>query len=247
MTEPGDAAGGTSAARRTPGAGHPARNSARTCGKRLDLLLPVGVGCGFVAGLAIGQAPHALTGGGLSWTTSAAWGAVLAAIAASWWASRTITRRRLDGRATGGRADTGARQAIEHALTTPGCAVAHSVRSIARTGTIDHLVATPLRLWVIETKHDDVPRDRLPDVLRRVSEHTSAVWKWAPPGTPVRGCLVLAKESMPGRRTCDYGTGPVVVHTPASLARELAAEASQEHMIDERVADDVRELGRVAE
>lgn len=48
-------------------------------------------------------------------------------------------------------------------------------------------------------------------------------------------------------RTCDYGTGPVVVHTPASLARELGAEASKERMIEQRVAADVRELGRVAQ
>ena len=121
------------------------------------------------------------------------------------------------------------------------------MRGIARAGTIDHLVATPVRLWVIDTKHDDVPREQFPAVLRQVAEHTSAVWKWAPPGTPVRGCLVLAKGAMLGRRTCDYGHEPVVLHTAASLARELEAEASQERMIDERVAADVRELGRVAE
>ena len=221
MTGPGGTAGDTTATRRTPGEGRPAQNSARTRGKRLELLLPLGVGCGFVAGLAIGQAPHALTGGSFFWTAAAAWGAVLAAIAASWWASRMIARRRLDGRATGGRADTGARQAIEHALTTPGCAVAHSVRSIARTGTIDHLVATPLRLWVIETKHDDVPRDQFPKVLRQVADHTSAVWEWTLPGTPVRGCLVLARGAIPGRRTCGYGHEPVVLHTPASLLASL--------------------------
>ena len=247
MTEPRATADGTTAARRTPGERRPARNSARTRGKRFDLLPLLGAGCGFAAGLAIGQAPHALTGGRLSWTTAAAWGAVLTAIAASWWSSRLIARRRLDGLETGGKAAACARQAIEHALTTPGCAVAHSVRSIARTGTIDHLVATPLRLWVIETKHDDVPRDQLPEVLRQVADHTSAVWKWAPPGTPVRGCLVLAKGAMPGRRTCDYGDEPVVLHTPTSLARELGAEASKERMIDERVAADVWKLGRVAD
>ena len=144
-------------------------------------------------------------------------------------------------------ADTSARQAIEQALTTPGCAIAHSVRSIARTGTIDHLVATPLRLWVIETKYEDVAREQFPAVLRQVAENTSAAWKWAPPGTPVRGCLVLAKGAMPGRRTCDYGHQPVVLHTPTSLARELAAEASQERMVDERVAADVWGLGRGAQ
>ena len=52
---------------------------------------------------------------------------------------------------------------------------------------------------------------------------------------------------MPGRRTCDYGHQPVVLHTPASLAREFGAEASKERMIDERVVADVWKLGRVPE
>ena len=155
--------------------------------------------------------------------------------------------RRRDGLKTDAEADTCARQAIEHALTAPACAVVLSVRSIAHAGTINHLVATPLRLWVIETKYEQVPRDQFPHVLRQIAESTSAVWKWAPPGTPVRGCLVLAKGAMPGRRTCDYGHEPVVLHTPASLARELGAEASKERVIDERVAADVWELGRVAQ
>ena len=38
---------------------------------------------------------------------------------------------------------------------------------------------------------------------------------------------------------------PIVVHTPASLAHELGAEARKERVIDERVAASVRELGRV--
>ena len=240
MTEPGVTASGTTAARRPPGARHRVRTRARTRDKGFNRLLLIGVGCGFVAGLGVGGELE------LSWTRAAEWGTVLAGIAACLWALRAIARRRHDGLEAVGGTDAGARHAIEHALATPGCAIAHSVRSIARAGTIAHLVATPLRLWVIETKHDDVPRDQFPDVLRQVAENTSAVWKWAPPGTPVRGCLVLAKRSMPGRRTCDYGHQPVVLHTPASLARELKAEASQERMIDERVAAGVWELGRVA-
>lgn len=241
MAEPGEAAGGTTPARRPPGERHRVRRHARTRRKRFELLPLLGVGCGFVAGLAIGGTFD------LSWVAAAAWCTVLAAIAACLWAARVIARRRLDGLETGGEADTCAGQAIVHALTTPGCAVAHSVRSIGGARNIDHLVATPLRLWVIETKYEDVPRDQFPDVLRRVAESTSAVWKWAPPGTPVRGCLVLAKESMPGRRTYDYGKEPVVVHTPASLASELGDETAQERVIDERVAAEVWELGRLAE
>ena len=83
-------------------------------------------------------------------------------------------------------------------------------------------------------------------MLARIADNTTAVWDWAPPGTPVRGCLVLGHESRPPRSQYDYGKGPVVVHTPATLARELTAEAKLPREIDERVADAVNKLGPVS-
>ena len=74
------------------------------------------------------------------------------------------------------------------------------------------------------------------------SRATTAVWDWAPPGTPVRGCLVLGNESRLTRNQYDYGKGPVVVHTPASLARELKAETERPPELDKRVADAVWKL-----
>ena len=106
------------------------------------------------------------------------------------------------------------RHAIEHALAAPGCAVAHSVRTIARDGVIDHLVATPVRLWVITAIDRRIPREELPNVLAEIADYTTAVWDWAPQGTPVRGCLVVGRERRQTRTRYDYGNGPVVVHTP---------------------------------
>ena len=137
-------------------------------------------------------------------------------------------------------AATSTGHAIEHALAAPCCAVAHSVSTIARNGCIDHLVATPVRLWVIGAIHRRIHREELPGVLARIADNTTAVWDWAPPGTPVRGCLVLGHESRFTRN--DYGKGPVVVHTPATLARELKAEAKLTPELDERVADAVWKL-----
>ena len=134
------------------------------------------------------------------------------------------------------------RHAIEHALAAPDCAVAHAVSTIARAGTIDHLVATPVRLWVIAVVHRRVPREELPSVLAQIADYTTAVWDWAPPGTPVRGCLVLGSGSSPTRDQYDYGKGPVVVHAPATLAHELKAEASLARELDERAADAVGNL-----
>ena len=60
---------------------------------------------------------------------------------------------RLEDMRKGARAEESVGQAIEYALTSKRCAAAHHVEGIARIGDIDHLVATPRGLWVIETKH----------------------------------------------------------------------------------------------
>ena len=94
-------------------------------------------------------------------------------------------------------AATSTGHAIENALAAPWCASAHAVSTIARAGCIDHLVATPVRLWVIGAMHRRVPREELPGVLERIADNTTAIWNWAPPGTPVRGCLVLRGRIAP--------------------------------------------------
>lgn len=141
---------------------------------------------------------------------------------------------------------TPTRHAIEHALAAPGCAVAHSVSTIARAGVIEHLVATPVRLWVITAIDWRVSREELLHILAAIADNTTAVWDWAPPGTPVRGCLVLAGERRQARTRYDYGKGPVVVHTPETLTRELRAESGRSPELDERVADAVGKLGPVS-
>ena len=79
-------------------------------------------------------------------------------------------------------------------------------------------------------------------MLERIADNTTAVWDWVPPGTPVRGCLVLGCGSRLSRNQSNYGMGPVGVHTPVTLARELKAEAKLPRELDERVADAVWKL-----
>ena len=217
--------------------------------KCIDLLVLSALGAGAVAGFVIGHWLHRLMGAWLDdgWGSVAASLVTLVAISEFWLVFRSLERGRRERLYKGEDAEVRTGQVIEHSLTAPGCAVARSVTSIARAGDIDHLVATPVRLWAVETKYRRVPRERFPEVLRRIAENTAAVWGWAPPGTPVRGCLVLAYESRLRRKSYDYGKQPVVVHTPASLARELKAEAREERTIDERVAAGVWEIGRIAE
>ena len=206
--------------------------------------VPLAAGGGGLAGLCLGfglrqviDAPPGEMAGPLAIA-----GGIVLAIAA-FVVLRTLRR---DG-ASRLRKDVGAavstRRAVERALAAPDCAVAHSVSTIARAGNIDHLVATPARLWVIGTVHRRVPREELPGVLARIADNTAAVWDWAPPGTPVRGCLVIGGGTHPARNQYDYGKGPVAVHTPATLARELKAETERPRDLDERVADAVWKLG----
>ena len=84
--------------------------------------------------------------------------------------------------------------AIEYALTRDDCAVAHNVMKIVNGGDIDHLVATPLGLWMIETKskrHANTEDAKLKTIAAKVKD----VRLWASPGTKVVGGLVYVEDT----------------------------------------------------
>ena len=85
-------------------------------------------------------------------------------------------------------------RALEEAITARGCAVAHNVTGVMDSGDIDHIVATPRSVWVIETKYRRVPKDAFPGVVARLRACRRRVEELLPIGTPVRACLVLAYE-----------------------------------------------------
>lgn len=85
-------------------------------------------------------------------------------------------------------------QKIEYALTRDACAVAHNVKKVAQHGDIDHLVATPHGLWVIETKSGFLRNDVFQKTLGTIATNVKNVRKWAPEDTRVTGCLVFANE-----------------------------------------------------
>ena len=100
---------------------------------------------------------------------------------------------------------------IECALSVEGCATAHGVTNIPSTiGDIDHLVATPGCLWVVETKHRRVPKKHFQKVLQRISTNTKAVQKWHTNANEVQGCLVLAHEVVPPKRQ-EYETDNIQI------------------------------------
>ena len=117
-------------------------------------------------------------------------------------------------------------QVIEYAVTSERCAVAHHVEDIAKVGDIDHLVATPRGLWVIETKHGRVPEQEFRETLWRIAHNVAGVRAWAP-GVQVTGCLVFAREpEKPPRKAYKLGEETIRMFAkPELLMRELREEA----------------------
>ena len=216
--------------------------------KRTGLLLLLAAGGGVVVGLWFGYVLHQMMGVWLDGVSAsiAMGSAILVVIAAFWLAFRSIERGRLQRLEKGMAAEVRTGHAIEDAITAPHCATAHTVTDIARVGDIDHLVATPVRLWVIETKYQRVPRDRFPEVLRRLAHNAAAVREWAPPRTPVCACLVLAYESKIHRKNYDHGKERIVAHTTETFVRALKTEAARPRTLDTRVAAEVWKLARIA-
>ena len=114
-------------------------------------------------------------------------------------------------------------QGIEGAITAPGCAVAHSVTGVGKGGDIDHLVATPGKLWVIETKVSRIKsKKRFSRALEQTARNTRARDAGPGRGTNVQGCLVLAFGHV-GRKWYDVGAERLaVVHASRRSIRNTA-------------------------
>ena len=118
-------------------------------------------------------------------------------------------------------------QGIEFALTARHCAVAHGVMSIPGVvGDVDHLVATPKGLFVIETKYRRVPKTHFGDVLLRLSGNVQAVRRWAPHNTLVRACLVLVEDE---HEQDSYSTdGETILVRSGKSFRKMLRDESRE-------------------
>lgn len=128
---------------------------------------------------------------------------VAVAFSAVWLYRLRWGRWRLDYLQKGHLTETQVGDALEYAVTAPGCAVAHDVINIAKEGNIDHIVATPLRVWVVETKSSRIPKKEFSRALGQIAANVKAVRNWAPPQTEVRGCLVIDEEGT-SQRSISY-------------------------------------------
>ena len=135
-------------------------------------------------------------------------------------------------------------RSLEQAITAKGCAIAHNVMKVSDTGDIDHVVATPQRVWVVETKYRRLPKEAFGKALRRLHACRRKVEVLFPPGTPVKGCLVLAYE--------DGGVRPerdgIDVFNNATFSTEflprLREECQASRLVDVQVAAVVWRLSR---
>lgn len=125
----------------------------------------------------------------------------------------------------GANAEEAVGQMIEFVLMRDGCAVAHNVEGIARYGDIDHLVATPLGLWVIETKSARIPATDFARTLRQIKANIEEVQRWAP-DVQVTGCIVFGgSKKVPSKRS--YSVDGVSIRC-YSKARELVLQLREE-------------------
>ncbi len=130
---------------------------------------------------------------------------------------------------------------IEFAITRPNHAVAHNLLLEEKErGDIDHLVATPEGLVVVEAKYKDLSEDKFAETRDRLARNIKAVRRWAPPGTPVRGAIVFMNLDEHEER--DYPTSgeDICVYKSESFAREfrqgMEAEATLPHVEQVRQA-----------
>ena len=207
---------------------------------RLNLLELAGEGIGF----------GVILGAFIVWTLGPWIGHIWAMAACAVFAIAVLgIRWNLDNLEKGFDAETRVGQAIEYAITRDGCAFAHNVKTIAKVGDIDHIVATPKRVWVVETKYRKVPKRNFPEALSRIADNTAAVRQWVSEGTPVRGCLVIAYDPhyKPNIYSAGNGKEKIYGHNPDSLKCTLQSESREKQSVDRRVARDVWKLGRIAE
>ena len=132
---------------------------------------------------------------------------------------------------------------IEYALTQPHCAIAHGVMDIAKEGDIDHLIATPQRIWVVESKYGRLPPREFARTLRRIVVNVNAVSEWEP-NVEVVGCLVFGGDSNAKAKSSYTRDDRQILcfRDPKSLAQQLRREAGAERTVPEGMARKVWSL-----
>ena len=124
---------------------------------------------------------------------------------------------------------------IEAAITVPNHAVAHNVQIKADgpIGDIDHLLATPEGIVVVESKFKDLPPKNFKQARNRLASTIKEVRAWAPEGTAVRGAIVFMHLNH-GQREYPTQGEDIRVYDSESFTKEIwskiAVEPSLPHV-----------------
>ena len=86
-------------------------------------------------------------------------------------------------------------------LKSCGLFVAHDVHSSTSAGNIDHLVATPTKVLVVETKYQYLPKQSFARTLQAIRRKAENTKRFLQLDSHVIGCLVLARETKPIKKT----------------------------------------------
>ncbi len=118
---------------------------------------------------------------------------------------------------------------IEAAITIPNYAVAHNVQIEAETqsGDIDHLVATPEGIVVVESKFKDLPPNKFKKARNRLAGAIKEVRAWAPKGTSVRGAIVFMHLSHEEREYPTQGED-IRVYESENFTKEIRSKIAVE-------------------
>ena len=123
---------------------------------------------------------------------------------------------------------------IEHAVAQRGCAFAHDVKgALGGRGNVDHIVMTPVGIWVVETKARWLSKRRFPSALRQAAENVHRVRRHLGTSLPVRGALVIADRSKDSLELDhDWNGEPVKVFGAKKFWRLLCKERERHRAID---------------
>lgn len=197
-----------------------------------------GVGVGLFAGVVL---YWVMASAGLeAWPSAAVGAAALIMVLVAWKTKfGTWTLERADKGVAG---ETIVGGALQDALMRPDCAVLHSIPGNGDRGEIDHLVVTPVGVWVVETKYKWVPSKKYRAVMQRLALNVLSVRRTLGRSATVRGCLVLATVRRRKRSSYRARGETLSVFSVRSFREQLRDEARTQERGSERTVQAVRKL-----
>ncbi len=124
-----------------------------------------------------------------------------------------------------------------------GCCVVNDVFIHGGLGNIDHIVVTPRRVLVIETKYRRLKYQYFQKAMRQIVGHVQRVEQYLSADVDVVGCLVLVHPSAGVKSSYSYAGQTIRAFKLESLKRFLDRECSKPRTLNEDVIQKVAKLG----